>query len=172
MPYGFIFDHSLRGVQMTAHAFEFTTIDHQPLPLKNFQGHPLLIVNTASECGYTPQYADLQKLWQRYRERGLMVLGVPSNDFGQQEPGNEQTIQAFCRANYGVDFPLTAKQRVIGGEAHPLYRWLVEQVGEDGAPRWNFHKYLLDADGNLVDMWPSRVAPLADEITTVIEALL
>ncbi|MEE4376319.1 MAG: glutathione peroxidase [Candidatus Competibacteraceae bacterium] len=157
---------------MTAHAFDFTAINHQPLPLKNYKGHPVLLVNTASECGYTPQYADLQKLWERYRERGLIVLGVPSNDFGQQESGEEEAIQKFCTTNYGVDFPLTAKQRVIGGEAHPLYRWIVEQVGEDGAPRWNFHKYLIDGDGNLVAMWPARIEPLTEEITAAIEELL
>jgi glutathione peroxidase len=157
---------------MSAHDFSFTTIDHKPLPFKDFQGHPVLVVNTASECGYTPQYAGLQKLWTRYRKQGLVVLGVPSNDFGQQEPGAEETIQEFCAARYGVDFPLTAKQRVIGPDAHPFYRWLVEQVGEDGAPRWNFHKYLIDANGHLVDMWPSRIEPLAGEITEAIEGVL
>ncbi|NJN46822.1 MAG: glutathione peroxidase [Candidatus Competibacteraceae bacterium] len=157
---------------MTAHDFDFTTLDQQPLALKNFKGHPILIVNTASECGYTPQYADLQTLWESYRDRGLIVLGVPSNDFGQQEPGEEETIRAFCTANFGIDFPLTAKQRVIGGDAHPFYRWIAEQVGEDGAPRWNFYKYLLDGDGNLVDMWPSRVEPLDQEITAAIAAVL
>ncbi|MCP5419558.1 MAG: glutathione peroxidase [Gammaproteobacteria bacterium] len=157
---------------MSAHPYSFTSIDHKPLSLQDFQGHPVLIVNTASECGYTPQYAGLQKLWQRYRDRGLIVLGVPSNDFGQQEPAAEETIQAFCTARFGVDFPMTAKQRVIGQDAHPFYRWIVEQVGEDAAPRWNFHKYLIDADGHLVDMWPSKVEPLAREITDAIDGLL
>jgi glutathione peroxidase len=157
---------------MSAHEFSFTDLNQQPLPLAEFRGRPLLVVNTASECGYTPQYAGLQKLWERYRERGLQVLGVPSNDFGAQEPGAEDQIREFCTTHYGVDFPLTAKQRVIGKDAHPFYRWIVEQVGEDGAPRWNFHKYLIGPNGALVDMWPSRVEPLAEEITTAIEALL
>ena len=157
---------------MSAHDFTFIDINQQPLRLEEFRGRPLLIVNTASECGYTPQYAGLQKLWERYRARGLVVLGVPSNDFGNQEPGTEAQIQEFCATHYGVDFPLTAKQQVSGSNAHPFYRWIVEQVGEAGAPRWNFHKYLIDPDGNLVDLWPSRMEPLAKEITTAIEALL
>lgn len=157
---------------MSAHQYDFTTIDHKPLPLKDFQGHPVLVVNTASECGYTPQYAGLQTLWEQYRKKGLVVLGVPSNDFGQQEPGSEKEVREFCSTRYGVDFPLTSKQKVIGADAHPFYRWIVEQVGEDGAPRWNFHKYLIDADGRLVDMWPSRVEPLDSEITAAIDALL
>ena len=157
---------------MSAHDFTFTDINQQPLSLAEFRGRPILIVNTASECGYTPQYADLQKLWERYRARGLVVLGVPSNDFGAQEPGTEAQIQDFCSTRYGVSFPLTAKQKVSGNDAHPFYRWIVEQLGEAGAPRWNFHKYLLDKEGNLVDLWPSRVEPLSKEITQAVEALL
>ena len=157
---------------MLAHDFTFTDINQQPLSLAEFRGRPLLVVNTASECGYTPQYADLQKLWERYRARGLVVLGVPSNDFGAQEPGTEAQIQEFCSTRYGVSFPLTAKQKVSGNDAHPFYRWIVEQLGEAGAPRWNFHKYLLDKEGNLVDLWPSRVEPLSKEITQAVEALL
>lgn len=157
---------------MSAHTFMFTDVNGQPLYLREFKGHPMLVVNTASECAYTPQYADLQRLWERYRERGLVVLGIPSNDFGAQEPGNEEDIREFCITRYGVDFPLTAKQTVTGGNAHPFYQWIVEQTGEAGAPRWNFHKYLLDAEGNLIDMWPSRVEPLSEEIVAAIEAVL
>lgn len=157
---------------MSAHTFMFTDVNGQPLYLREFKGHPMLVVNTASECAYTPQYADLQRLWERYRERGLVVLGIPSNDFGAQEPGNEEDIREFCITRYGVDFPLTAKQTVTGGNAHPFYQWIVEQTGEAGAPRWNFHKYLLDAEGNLIDMWPSRVEPLSEEIVSAIEAVL
>lgn len=157
---------------MSAHDFTFTDINQQPLSLAEFRGRPLLVVNTASECGYTPQYADLQKLWERYRARGLVVLGVPSNDFGAQEPGTEAQIQEFCSTRYGVDFPLTARQKVSGGEAHPFYLWIAQQLGEAGMPRWNFHKYLIDKEGNLVDLWPSRVEPLSKEITQAVEALL
>jgi len=157
---------------MSAHDFTFTDINQQPLSLAEFRGRPILIVNTASECGYTSQYAGLQKLWERYRARRLVVLGVPSNDFGAQEPGTEEQIQEFCSTRYGVDFPLTAKQKVSGGEAHPFYHWIAQQVGEAGVPRWNFHKYLIDKEGDLADLWPSRVEPLSEEITQAVEALL
>src|SRR6516165_7040454 len=113
-----------------AYRFEFTSIDGDSLPLDAWRGRPVLVVNTASYCGYTPQYGDLQALWQRYRDRGLVVLGVPSNDFGRQEPGSTGQIKEFCTTNYSVDFPLTEKCRVIGGEAHPFYRWIAESLGE------------------------------------------
>lgn len=157
---------------MTAHDFEFPGIEGGRIALADWRGRPVLIVNTASECGFTPQYADLQALWRRYRDRGLIVLGVPSNDFGGQEPGDEAAIRAFCARNYGVDFPMTAKQRVIGAEAHPFYRWVAGEVGEDAAPRWNFHKYLIGADGALAALFPSRVGPLDPELTAAVEEQL
>jgi glutathione peroxidase len=157
---------------MTAHDFAFTSIDGEKLPLADWRGRPVLVVNTASFCGYTPQYEGLQALWQRYRERGLVVLGVPSNDFGNQEPGSATEIKEFCETNFDVDFPLAEKQKVTGGEAHPFYRWVVAELGEAGAPRWNFHKYLVAPDGSLAGAWPSRVAPDAAEITKEIEPLL
>jgi glutathione peroxidase len=157
---------------MSAYDFSFAAIDGTPLPLKNFAGKPLLVVNTASECGFTPQYRELESLWQRYRERGLVVLGVPSNDFGGQEPGSNEAIKNFCESKYAVDFPLAGKEAVVGAAAHPFYRWILAQLGEAGAPRWNFHKYLVGPDGALAGAWPSRVEPLAPEITAAVEALL
>ena len=157
---------------MTVTDFSFTAVDGSALPLSRFAGKPILLVNVASQCGFTPQYAGLQTLHETYGPQGLVVLGVPSNDFGAQEPGTEQEIRRFCETSFGVGFPLTAKQAVIGGGAHPLYRWIVEQLGEDQAPRWNFHKYLIGRDGELIDAWPSRVAPQANEIKTAIEAAL
>lgn len=157
---------------MTAHDFAFTSIDGAPMPLTPYRGHPLLVVNTASFCGFTPQYADLQEVWQRYRERGLVVIGVPSNDFGEQEPGTAADIKAFCETNFDVDFPLTDKQRVVGEDAHPLFRWIADELGEAGAPRWNFHKYLIAPDGTLAGAWPSSVRPTAPAIAGEIEKLL
>lgn len=157
---------------MSAHDFDFKGIDGNPILLSSFSGRPVMIVNTASACGFTPQYADLQALWRRYRDRGLAVLGVPSNDFGAQEPGTEAQIQEFCETTYGVDFPMTAKQSVIGAAAHPFYRWIVDEVGEAAAPKWNFHKYLIGPDGELAGLWPSKVKPLDPEITGKIEELL
>jgi glutathione peroxidase len=155
-----------------AYQFEFVSLGGETLPLDAWRGRPVLVVNTASFCGYTAQYRDLEALWRRYRERGLVVLGVPSNDFGQQEPGSAAEIKQFCETNYQVDFPLTEKNRVIGGGAHPFYRWVVAQLGEAGAPRWNFHKYLIGPDGRLAGAWPSRVGPLDPEITGEIGGML
>lgn len=157
---------------MSAHRFEFQTITGEALPLSQFQGRVVLVVNTASRCGFTPQYRDLQGLWQRYRARGLVVLGVPSNDFGGQEPGNEAQILEFCETNYSIDFPLTAKQVVVGPDAHPFYRWILEVAGEDARPRWNFHKYLIGPDGGLVNVYSSKVGPLDPALVGEIEALL
>ena len=153
---------------MSAHRFAFAGRDGGELKLADFAGKAVLVVNTASECGYTPQYAGLQELWRKRRDEGLVVLGVPSNDFGAQEPGDEAAIRAFCETSYGVDFPMTAKQSVSGGKAHPFYRWIVEQVGEDAAPKWNFHKYLIGPDGELAGLWPSSVRPEAPEIAQAI----
>jgi glutathione peroxidase len=158
--------------EMSAHDFTFRSIDGGSLPLEQYRGKPVLVVNTASFCGYTPQYAGLEALHERYAKRGLVVLGVPCNDFGAQEPGTPQEIKNFCATRYHVSFPLAGKEHVIGGEAHPFYRWTAEQLGEAGQPRWNFHKYLVAPDGSLVGSWPSSVDPQAQEITTEIERLL
>ena len=155
-----------------AHRFDFTGIDGAPLALSDYAGKAVLVVNTASFCGFTPQYADLQALWERYRDRGLVVLGVPSNDFGGQEPNDEAAIKGFCEAQYGVDFPMTAKQRVIGPGAHPLYRWIADELGEAGTPKWNFHKYLIDGEGALAGVWGSRTGPLSDDVTRAVEKAL
>ena len=155
-----------------AHAFSFTSIEGKPLAMSCYKGKAVLLVNTASACGLTPQYKGLEALWQAYRDKGLVVLGVPSNDFGEQEPGSAAEIKRFCAAGYAVDFPLTQKYRVLGGEAHPFYRWIADTLGEAGTPRWNFHKYLIGPDGQPAGTWPSQVAPSDRRITTEIEALL
>jgi glutathione peroxidase len=137
---------------------------------ERFQGAVVLIVNTASKCAFTPQYEGLEALYGRYRDRGLVVAGFPSNDFGGQEPGSEQQVSDFCRLTYGVQFPMFAKTRVTGAAADPLYRYLAE-VSRD-APRWNFHKYLLDRQGRVVASFPSEVAPDDPRLIAAIEALL
>jgi len=157
---------------MSAYAFEFRTIRGEALAFSSFRGKTVLVVNTASHCGFTPQYRELQGLWERFRGRGLVVLGVPSNDFGQQEPGTEQEIMRFCEVNYAVDFPLTAKQKVLGEEAHPFFRWIMQVAGEGAAPRWNFHKYLVGPDGELVNVYASKVSPLDKALVAEIEKLL
>jgi glutathione peroxidase len=158
--------------RMQGYDFEFTAIEGDKLPLAQFRGRPVLVVNTASFCGYTPQYQDLEALWRQYRDRGLVVIGVPSNDFGAQEPGTASEIKQFCEGTYAVDFPLTDKEEVVGAKAHPFFRWIADELGDAGAPRWNFHKYLVAPDGSLAGAWPSRVRPTDAEITGKIEGLL
>lgn len=155
-----------------AHSFSFTTIDGAPLPLAGFSGKAVLVVNTASACGLTPQYKGLEALWGAYRDRGLVVLGVPCNDFGAQEPGTEGEIKSFCETRFGVDFPMTRKAHVIGAAAHPFYQWAATELAEGGTPRWNFHKYLVGRDGSLAGVFGSRTDPEAAEIKAAIEAAL
>jgi glutathione peroxidase len=157
---------------MTAHDFEFTAIDGGKVKLKDFAGKPVLIVNTASECGLTPQYKGLQDLHEKYSGRGLVVLGVPSNDFGRQEPGTEAEIKNFCTERYHVSFPMTAKYAVVGAQAHPFYKWVTDQAGEAAAPHWNFHKYLIDSNGHLAGSFPSKMTPEDPSLAGAIEAQL
>ena len=139
-----------RETATAAFAYEFEAIEGGKLPLGKWQGKVLLVVNTASFCGYTRQYEGLQTLWERYEKRGLVVVGVPSNDFGAQEPKSEAEIASFCQGAFGVTFPLTTKEAVAGPQAHPFYRWAREVLGAGNAPRWNFHKYLVGRDGKLI----------------------
>lgn len=154
------------------HRFAFTSIEGEPLPMSSFDGKAVLVVNTASLCGFTYQYAALQDLWEAYRDRGLVLLGVPSNDFGGQEPGSEVEIKEFCEVNFDIDFPLTTKQVVKGDDAHPFFREVIRVLGRDAAPRWNFHKFLVTPDGELAGAWPSRVEPDSPEIVAAIEETL
>lgn len=155
-----------------AHSFSFKTIEGRDLPLSDFAGKAVLVVNTASQCGSTPQYAGLESLHEQYGSKGLVVLGVPSNDFGGQEPGTEAEIAEFCETSFGVKFPMTAKVGVLGGDAHPFYKWARDELGEDLAPQWNFHKYLVGPDGNLVTALGTQVEPTSDEARAAIEATL
>lgn len=136
-----------------------------------FAGRVLLVVNTASQCGFTPQYEGLEALYRRLADRGFAVLGFPSNDFMGQEPGTEEEIAEFCRTQYGVAFPMFEKIRVRGQEAHPFYRALTEAAGGK-APRWNFHKYLIGRDGRLIAQYPSNVRPDDPELLAAVEAAL
>jgi glutathione peroxidase len=151
-----------------------TTLEGDSLDLASLRGKPLLIVNTASKCGYTPQYAGLQRLHERYAARGLVIVGFPSNDFGGQEPGTAVEIGAFCRKNYGVSFQMMAKVHAKGPEIAPIYRTLTEQTGEGirGEIKWNFTKFLVDGDGHVVARFGSSVEPEDPALITAIEKLL
>lgn len=158
--------------QTSAHDFEFTAIEGSPLSLSDFSGKAVLVVNTASLCGFTKQYDALQALWERYRDKGLVVLGVPSNDFGAQEPGSEAEIKEFCEVNFNIDFPLTEKAVVTGDQAHPFYKWARKELGFIAAPKWNFHKYLVDGNGKLVDWFSTATKPDAKKVIAAIEKTL
>lgn len=156
-----------------AYDYSFYTLrGHEPLPLSSFQGKVLIVVNTASKCGFTPQYARLEKLYEQYKDRGLVILGVPSNDFGGQEPGTEQEISNFCQVNYGVSFPMAAKEVVSGKNAHPFYLWARKELGFGTAPKWNFHKYLINRKGKLIDYFYSTTSPDAGKVIKMIEKAL
>ena len=157
----------------SAYDYQFKTLmGEDPLPLSQFKGKVLLIVNTASECGFTPQYEGLEKLYEQYKDQGLVILGVPSNDFGQQEPGDGQQIAHFCKFNYGVTFPMASKEIVSGEAAHPFYRWAGDTLGFGTKPKWNFHKYLIGRDGSLITYFNSTTSPSANSIRDAIEAAL
>lgn len=161
-----------KSSQPNAYDFSFDTLKGDALPFTRWRGKPVLVVNTASECGFTKQYAQLQELWQTTRARGLIVLGVPCNDFGGQEPGAATAIEQFCAVNFGVDFPLTAKYHVVGKDAHPFYRWANGWAGLIGSPKWNFHKYLIGPEGQMIDWFAPTTEPCAAKIIRAIEPLL
>jgi glutathione peroxidase len=157
--------------RVTAYAFTFKGLDGEPILLSSYAGHPILVVNTASQCGYTPQFTGLQTLWTRYHDRGLAVLGVPSNDFGGQEPGGVSEIHATAQGEYHVTFPLTEKAAVKGVNAHPFYKWAALERPLE-APRWNFHKYLIGRDGHLKAAFTSAVEPTDPLLIATIETEL
>jgi len=151
--------------------FEPLTVG-EPIKLDDLRGKVILVVNTASKCGFTGQYDGLEELYRTYKHKGLVVIGVPSNDFGAQEPGANGDIAEFCKVNYGVTFPITAKYRVKGRNAHPFYQWARQTLGLAGAPKWNFHKYLINRDGELVDYFHSTTSPNSSRLVKAIEAAL
>lgn len=157
---------------LSAYQFNFEAIEGGELPLSAYNGEVLLIVNTASRCGFTPQYDGLQMLYDRYREQGFTVIGVPSDDFGKQELAQDADIKAFCEVNFNIDFPLTTKTVVKGNHAHPFYQWALTETGNMAKPRWNFHKYLIDRNGQIVDWFSSVTSPQSPKITQAVEKAL
>jgi glutathione peroxidase len=148
--------------------FKVTGLDGKPLDIAQYKGKKILIVNTASKCGYTPQYADLEKLYTQYKDK-LVVIGFPANNFGQQEPGTAQEITEFCTKNYGVTFPMAEKSDVVGDNISPLFKYLTDQAHAlgvaDPVVKWNFTKFLIDENGKLIAVFPSKVKPMDAEIT-------
>lgn len=156
-----------------AYAFVFEGLmSQEPMPLSQYEGKVMLIVNTASKCGFTGQYEGLEKLYKKYQDQGLVIIGVPSNDFGGQEPGSDEEIANFCKLNYGVSFPMTSKEAVSGDAAHPFYKWAKKELGFGTAPKWNFHKYVIDRKGKLIDHFHSTTSPESKKLIEVIEKAL
>jgi glutathione peroxidase len=148
------------------------TIDGKEQPLSAYKGKTLLIVNVASKCGFTPQYKGLEALYEKYKDRGLVILGFPANDFGWQEPGTDAEIKEFCSVNYGVTFPVFSKITVKGEKIHPLYKHLIESSEPAGPISWNFNKFLVDGSGRIVGRWGSRTTPEDKELTGKLEKTL
>lgn len=153
--------------RITAYAFSFPALSGDDIHLADYTGRPLLVVNTASLCAYTPQYAGLQQLWTEFGERGLGIVGVPSNDFGGQEPGGAKEIAETAKHQYEVTFPLAAKAVVLGPSAHPFYKWAAQARPND-LPRWNFHKYLIGRDGYIAEVFASAVEPTDTRVKTAV----
>jgi glutathione peroxidase len=153
---------------MGIYDFKVPALDGGTIDLSAYRGKKLLIVNTASKCGYTPQYADLEKLYNTYKDK-LVIVGFPANDFGGQEPGTNSEIQEFCKKNYGVSFPMAAKVDVVGDHICPIFKYLTDQAKalgvQDPVIKWNFTKFLLDENGKLIAVFPSKVTPMSEEIT-------
>lgn len=154
----------------SAHEFSMKSITGTAVDLKSFAGKPVLFVNVASQCGYTPQYKGLEALYRKYKDRGFVIIGVPANDFGAQEPGTNEEIQTFCKRNYDVTFPMMSKVSVKGAGMTPLYQFLTKATGGD--IRWNFTKILVGKDGKVVKRFESGVDPLAGELTSAVESAL
>ena len=151
--------------------FKINSITGDQLDLKDFKGKPVLIVNTASYCGFTKQYNDMQELWEKYRDRGLIVLGVPSNSFNQEKSDNS-AVKEFCEVNFNINFPLTEITDVKGDNAHEIYKWAKANYGKSAVPKWNFYKILINREGKIEDTYASLTSPTSNKITKKIENLL
>ena len=152
--------------------FRINSINDEEINLSNFKGKTVLIVNVASKCGFTKQYEDLQNLYELYKEKGFIVLGVPSNQFGGQEPSSEKEIKNFCETNFNITFPMTRKYEVKGENAHPIYLWAKSAYGKSAIPKWNFHKILINKKGQIVETFASFTNPMSKRIIKKIEQIL
>ena len=155
-----------------AYDFNFNDLDGSPLNLSEYKNKVIVVINVASQCGFTKQYEDMQKIWKKYQSRGIIMLGVPSNDFGNQEPGTSQEIKNFCEAKFGITFPMTEKVSVKGEEAHAFYKWAKENHGKSAVPKWNFHKIIIGKDGKIVDTFASITNPSSKKFVVALENAL
>ena len=162
------FTKTYANYDQLAYNFKFKDIDGNELELKNYKDKVIVVVNVASRCGFTNQYDDLQKLWQNYKEKNLIVIGVPTNDF-KQEPGSNSDIKDFCESNFNIDFPMTEKINVIGTNSHPFFKWAKENYGMGAIPKWNFHKIIIGKDGKVIETFASITKPSSKKFVSFIE---
>ena len=155
-----------------AYDFNFNDLDGSILNLSEFKNKVLVVVNVASKCGFTSQYDDLQKVWDKYQDKGIILIGVPSNDFGKQEPGNSEEIKNFCEAKFGITFPMTEKVIVKGENAHPFYKWAKKNHGNSAVPKWNFHKIIIGKNGKVIDTFASITNPSSKKFVNALEEAL
>ena len=154
--------------EQLAYEFSFKNIDGGKINLQNYKDHVIVVVNVASRCGFTNQYEDLQNLWSTYKDKNLVVVGVPTNNF-KQEPGSNKDIKDFCETNFNINFPMTEKMDVIGVNAHPFFKWAKENHGRSAIPKWNFHKIIIGKDGKVADTFTSITKPSSEKFVTLIE---
>ena len=152
--------------------FSIKSLEGKIINLSDYKNKAVLLVNVASNCGFTKQYTDLQKLWDTYKDKGLIVLGVPSNQFGSQEPGTNDEIKQFCEVNFNINFPMTDKVEVKGEKAHPIYLWAKKNFGKSAVPKWNFHKILINIDGEIQETYSSLTSPTSKKVINEIEKIL
>ncbi len=164
----FFFNNASANYSNLAYDYTFDGIDGKKIKLNNFKDKVIIVVNVASRCGYTPQYEDLQKLWNNYKDKDLVIIGVPTNNF-KQEPGTNKEIKDFCETNFGINFPMTIKTNVIGKEAHPFYKWAKDNHGIGAIPKWNFHKIIIGKKGKVVDTFASFTKPSSKKFIKLIE---
>ena len=155
-----------------AYDFQFKDLDGSPLNLSEYRGKVIVVVNVASQCGFTKQYEDMQNVWEKYQSEGIVMLGIPSNDFGNQEPGSSKDIKNFCEAKFGISFPMTEKVSVKGADAHPFYIWARENHGKSAIPKWNFHKIIIDKNGKVAETFSSITNPSSKKFIKTLEDLI
>tara|TARA_Y100000590_G_scaffold449208_1_gene586978 strand:+ start:696 stop:1283 length:588 start_codon:yes stop_codon:yes gene_type:complete len=168
----FFGNNAVGNYEKLAFDFKFNDLDGSELSLNNYKGKVIVVVNVASQCGFTSQYEDMQKIWEKYQAKGLVMLGVPSNDFGNQEPGSSKEIKNFCEAKFGISFPMTEKVTVKGKDAHPFYMWAKKNHGNSAVPKWNFHKIIINKSGKVEDTFASITNPSSKKFIKVIENAL
>ena len=162
----------INKVNANAYKFSFNSIDGKIVNLKDFKGKPILIINTASLCGFTNQYADIELLYDQYKEDGLVVIGIPSNDFGSQELSSNTKVKEFCTTNFGISFLLTEITKIKGQNGHPFFKWIKQEAGFLAFPKWNFYKYLINNKGELVSWYTSTTNPKSDKIEKELQKLM